>query len=108
VKISDARLERLIEEATVDAYNDSEQRVGFLTMIEENLDLPFMTCILGAEVRVERMDMISADEIVAVCRRVEHARQFRYSNCRCPSRRRGALNGSRRIGAGRGCGRGAF
>ena len=69
MKISDARLERLIEEATVDAYNDSEQRVGFLTMIEENLDLPFMTCILGAEVRVERMDMISADEIVAVCRR---------------------------------------
>lgn len=69
MKISDARLERLIEEATVDAYNDSEQRVGFLTMIEENLDLPFMTCILGAEVRVERIDMISADEIVAVCRR---------------------------------------
>ena len=32
MKISDARLERLIEEATVDAYNDSEQRVGFLTM----------------------------------------------------------------------------
>jgi len=69
VKISDARLERLIEEATVDAYNDSEQRVGFLTMIEENLDLPFMTCILGAEVRVERIDIISADEIVAVGRR---------------------------------------
>ena len=69
MKISAARLERLIEEATVDAYNDSEQRVGFLTMIEENLDLPFMTCILGAEVRVERIDMTSADEIVAVCRR---------------------------------------
>ena len=69
MKISDARLERLIEEATVDAYNDSEQRVGFLTMIEENLDLPFMTCILGAEVRVERIDIISADEIVAVGRR---------------------------------------
>ena len=69
MKLSDAKLKRLIEEATVDAYNESEQRVGFLTMIEDNLDLPFMIFMLGAEVSVERIDMTAADEIVAICRR---------------------------------------
>jgi len=69
MKLSDAKLKRLIEEATVDAYNESEQRVGFLTMIEDNLDLPFMTFMLSAEVSVERIDMTAADEIVAICRR---------------------------------------
>ena len=69
MKISDAKLKRLIEEATVDAYNDSEQRVGFLTMIEEKLALPFTTHVLGIEISVERIDMTPADEIVAICRR---------------------------------------
>lgn len=69
MKISNATLERLIEEATVDAYNESERRVGFLTMIEEKLDLPFTTHVLGVEISVERIDMTPADEIVAICRR---------------------------------------
>jgi len=69
MKLSDAKLKRLIEEATVDAYNESEQRVGFLTMIDENLEMPFATQILGIEVSVERIDMSAAEEIVAICRR---------------------------------------
>lgn len=63
-----AELRKLIEEATVDAYNDSEQRVGFLTMIQEDLDLPFKTTVLGVEVIVERVDMNESKEIVVVCR----------------------------------------
>lgn len=69
MKISAAKLKQLIEEATVDAYGESEQRVGFLTMIEENLALPFVTRILDVEVAVERIDMNAAEEIVAICRR---------------------------------------
>jgi hypothetical protein len=69
MKISDARLKRLIEDATVDAYTESEQRVGFLTMIEDNLALPFITCVLGVEVSVERIELTDAEEIVAICRR---------------------------------------
>jgi hypothetical protein len=69
MKLSAAKLKRLIEEATVDAYGESEQRVGFLTMIEENLALPFVTRILDVEVAVERIDMNTAEEIVAICRR---------------------------------------
>jgi hypothetical protein len=68
MKLSRAKLRKLIEDATVDAYNDSEQRVGFLTMIQENLQLPFKTYVLGIEVLVERVDMTTSEQIVAVCR----------------------------------------
>ena len=68
MKLSRAKLRKLIEDATVNAYNDSEQRVGFLTMIQENLQLPFKTYVLGIEVLVERVDMTASEQIVAVCR----------------------------------------
>jgi hypothetical protein len=66
---SRARLDRLVEEATVDAYNDSEQRCGFFTILAERLALPFETEVLGARVTVERVELTEADEIVAICRR---------------------------------------
>ena len=66
---STAHLDRLIEEATVDCYNDSEEVTGIFTMLEENLAVPFATTMLGVEVTVERVDLNKADEIVAVCRR---------------------------------------
>lgn len=62
-------IDALIEEATVDAYGDDEQRTGFYTMIEEHLALPFETEVLGTRVSVERVDMNDAGEIVAVCRK---------------------------------------
>ena len=43
-----ARLKELIEEAVVDAYTEEEQTVGFLTMIEEHLALPFTVKILAS------------------------------------------------------------
>ena len=48
------RLRELVKDAIVDAYNDSEQRTGLFTMIEEHLTLPFETKILGVTVSVER------------------------------------------------------
>ncbi len=60
-------LDKLIEEATTDAYNESEQAVGFFTMIEENLALPFATQVLGQEVTVTKIDITSQDQIVAIC-----------------------------------------
>ena len=41
------KLERLAEEATINAYSESEQATGFLTMIDEHVELPFETEILG-------------------------------------------------------------
>ena len=64
-----AHLDKLIAEATVDCYNESEEVTGIFTMLEENLAVPFTTTLLGVEVTVERVDLNDADEIVAVCRR---------------------------------------
>jgi hypothetical protein len=66
---SRADLDRLIEEAVVDAHGESEQRVGFYTMLEDHLAVPFTTNMLAAEVIVERVDLTDDDRIVAVCRR---------------------------------------
>ena len=59
----------MIEEAIVDAYGESEQRVAFYTMLEEKLRVPFRTEILGVPITVERLDMTDDDQIVAICRR---------------------------------------
>jgi hypothetical protein len=40
---SEARLDAMVEEATVDCYNEDEQVTGLFTMIEDNLALPFQT-----------------------------------------------------------------
>jgi len=64
----------LWKEALVDAYDESEQRTGFFTMIEEHLPLSFETKVLGVDVTVERIDLTEAGEIVTKCRR-GHERQ---------------------------------
>ena len=64
-----AKLDELIEEATVDAYDESEQTTGFYTMFEEHLAMPFKTEVLGMDVTVERIDMSEDEQIVAVCAR---------------------------------------
>jgi len=66
---SRARLEQLIEEATVDCYNESEACTGLFTMIEENLDIPFVTTVLGVAVTVTAVNITDDDRIVAICRR---------------------------------------
>jgi hypothetical protein len=67
--LSKARLDALVAQATVDAYNEAEQAGGFFTMIEDSLGLPFETEILGIRVAVERVDITEDNSIVAVCRR---------------------------------------
>jgi hypothetical protein len=67
--LSEERLDELVEEATVDANDESEQATGFYTMMEDNLRLPFETEILGVAVTVESIDFSGDDELVAVCRK---------------------------------------
>ncbi len=59
----------MVEEAIVDAYGASEQAVGFFTMIEDNLQMPFETMLLEVPVTVERVDLNDREDIVAICRR---------------------------------------
>ena len=64
-----AALERLIDAATVDCYNESEERTGLFEMIHEYLEVPFVTTLLGVTVTVAAIDLTADDQIVAVCRR---------------------------------------
>ena len=68
-RLSKARLAAMIEEATVDAYGEEEQATGWFTMIEEHLELPFETMVLGAVVTVARIDLGNDGRIIAICTR---------------------------------------
>jgi hypothetical protein len=59
----------LITDATIDAYDESEQRMGFYTMIMDQLSVPFETTVLGVPVVVECLEIIAAEQLVAICRR---------------------------------------
>ena len=67
--LSKTRLEAMADEATVDAYNESEQAAGWFTMFEEHLDLPFDTEVLGVDVTVEMVGLSDRDDVIVVCRR---------------------------------------
>jgi hypothetical protein len=62
-----ARLDAMVEEATVDCYNEAEQVTGLFTMIEEHLAVPFETLVLGVRVTVKAVDLSTGGQIVAVC-----------------------------------------
>lgn len=66
--LSRSQLDGLVEEATVDCYNEDEQLTGLFTMIEDNLVVPFTTQVLGVEVTVRRIDLTDRG-IVAICHR---------------------------------------
>jgi hypothetical protein len=69
LRVPPQRLEAMIEEAIVDAYTESEQAGGFHVMIEQELELPFETTVLGVTVSVKRVDITEANDVVAVCSR---------------------------------------
>jgi hypothetical protein len=69
---STAELDELIEQATVDCYNDSEQVTGLFTLLEEHLVTPFHTTVLGVSVTVTGVDVTTSDQIIAICRRDGH------------------------------------
>jgi hypothetical protein len=70
-ELSQADLDELVEEATVDAYDESEQLAGFYNLIEENLSLPFTTRVLGLDVTVESVDLTDSG-VAAICVRGTH------------------------------------
>jgi hypothetical protein len=64
-----ATLDALIREATLDCYNDGECITGFYTMLDEHLEVPFQTSILGLAVTVTGIDLTVDGQIMAVCAR---------------------------------------
>ena len=82
-----ARLDALIEEATVDADNEAEQAVGLYTLICERLALPFKTKILGREADVVAIEMGDNDRICAVCKVGRKRQRISLADMALPSKR---------------------
>jgi hypothetical protein len=67
--MSPARLDAMVEEATVDCHDEAEQVSGLYTTIADSLAVPFQTMVLGVDVTVEDVDLTGRGEIVAYCSR---------------------------------------
>jgi hypothetical protein len=113
--VSPAQLDKLIEEATVDCYNDEEQLSGFFSMMEDNLALPFATRVLGVEASVVAIEMDDERPQSRVCaqRRAATHRSDRSAASLAAAGRRGmdcgvSALGARHVGPDRGGGIGAI
>ncbi len=69
--LSEAALDALVDEATVDWYGEDEELTGFAVMIGDRLAVPFETTILGVAVTVEKVAHTRSG-IVAACVRGRH------------------------------------
>jgi hypothetical protein len=66
---SQARLEEMIEEATVDCYSQEEAHVGLLTSLQDGITCPFTAKVIGEEVEVvELRSRASGLGVDALCR----------------------------------------
>jgi hypothetical protein len=70
-ELSEAELDALVAQATVDCYNEDEELAGFAVVIEDNLALPFETTVLRITVTV-RKTVQTESGIVAICVRGKH------------------------------------
>jgi hypothetical protein len=70
-ELDDEELDALVDEATTDAYSEDEQLGGFAVMIEDNLEVPFETTVLGMTVTVQKVTQTETG-IVADCVRDGH------------------------------------
>lgn len=82
--MSSAELDDLIADATIDAYDTSEQLMGFFNMIEEYLAVPFKTTMLGLTVTVEGVTY-NENRFVAECVRGEHRQTIDLRDLPMPS-----------------------
>jgi len=92
-ELSEAELDALIDEATVDCYNEDEELAGFAVVIEDNLALPFETTLLRITVTV-RQTVQTESGIVAICVRGKHRQAIPILDLPLPDPPPRAPNGS--------------
>jgi hypothetical protein len=82
----DPKLEKLIAEATVDAYGAAEQMTGFYTLIEQTVEFPFLARLVGEPIEVLRVDLDQSEEdLVAICRRGRKTYRIRLLELEIPN-----------------------
>lgn len=82
--ISTADLDALIEELTVDCYNDEEQLTGLLTGAEEALVIGEIAAVAGAAIRIMAVDCPSGIRrgLTAMCERDNHRFELSLADIR--------------------------
>jgi Calcium binding len=85
--LSARKLDKMIEEATVDCYDELEQASGFYTMIEDHLAVPFATQVLCVEVSVVGVEMDDNGSLKAVCERNGKRQLIGLIDLQCSPRR---------------------
>ena len=105
MKLSARKLDKMIEEATVDCYDELEQASGFYTMIEDHLAVPFATQVLGVEVSVVGVEMDDTEASKQCANATENGNSSGSLTWNCPSLRHPAPSGLLPIGAGSAAGR---
>jgi hypothetical protein len=70
-KISEEELDEMIEDATVDCYDEYEAFAGILVALQDNLSFPFKAKALGDTVDVMDIDGRSSGHGIGVVAKVE-------------------------------------
>lgn len=78
-------LDRMIEEACVDAYDEDEQRTALFTLIEENLELPFDAELFGVGIRIVSIDLADGTGLVAMCEHAERRHRIMLEDLPLPT-----------------------
>lgn len=83
--LSKAELDAMIEEATIDCHDEEEALTGFATMIENDLEVPFTTAVLGITVTVTGVTHASHG-LIADCVRGRHRQRIHILDLPLPER----------------------
>lgn len=70
-------IERLIEEGTVDCYDQHEAEMGMLISVMEGVETPFSAQVMGEAVDVLRLEESEKDgSIQAVCKKQNDSKRY--------------------------------
>lgn len=69
--LSKAELDAMVEEAVIDCNDEEEALTGFATVVQDNLEVPFDTTVLGVKVTVTGV-MHTSHGLLAACARGRH------------------------------------
>lgn len=83
-KLTVAELDKLVEEATVDAHDEEEAVSGFFCVMDQDLKFPFQTTVLGVPVSVDTIEQTENNDIVAVCQAGKHRQRIRLADLPLP------------------------
>jgi hypothetical protein len=100
MNLSARKLDKMIEEATVDCYDELEQASGFFTMIEDHLAVPLRPRSLVSRCLWSALKWMITETSKQCANATANGNSSDSSTWNCPSHRRPAPSGLPPIGAG--------